>query len=386
MQVHASLMEELPARSRVLIYGAGEFGEMVFEKLRDAGIEAVGFIDGQKTGTFCDLPIVSPAKLGSRPVAFDLVVLALGSYRQAFKVLKAADIAECHLLYLERELFRVEQNRMTPDTLENLNGKIGYLEWMLTKRNNQYEAAMELLYGKPVYPSAPPSKVPDELLDAFTMQGKMKLKEEYFNSTRPKNHPIIYTDREIDSYIPLIKEEKPAYYAATDQWLYSALRKYSLAGKRVLIIGSNCPWYESMCIAHNAVPHVVDYGSLVTTSDRIKIISSEEAWATPDAFDACLSISSMEHDGLGAYGDPINPNGDLETMQRTLKVLKPGGLLYLSVPVGEDALRYNYCRVYGPLRLAKVLEGWKLKDSFGFSEDQFETGGDIQPVFILEKP
>jgi len=27
-------------------------------------------------------------------------------------------------------------------------------------------------------------------------------------------------------------------------------------------------------------------------------------------FDMVFSFSSIEHDGLGRYGDPLNPNGD----------------------------------------------------------------------------
>lgn len=33
-------------------------------------------------------------------------------------------------------------------------------------------------------------------------------------------------------------------------------------------------------------------------------------------FDAVVSMSSLDHDGLGRYGDPINPNADLESMQK----------------------------------------------------------------------
>jgi hypothetical protein len=42
------------------------------------------------------------------------------------------------------------------------------------------------------------------------------------------------------------------------------------------------------------------------------------------AFDVVLSISSFEHDGLGRYGDPLNPDGDLAAMRSTRRLLKPG--------------------------------------------------------------
>lgn len=38
--------------------------------------------------------------------------------------------------------------------------------------------------------------------------------------------------------------------------------------------------------------------------------------------DFAFSFSSWEHDGLGRYGDPLNPWGDVKAFERTY--LKPG--------------------------------------------------------------
>ncbi len=44
------------------------------------------------------------------------------------------------------------------------------------------------------------------------------------------------------------------------------------------------------------------------------------------AFDLVLSISSFEHDGLGRYGDPLNPDGDMTAMRNTRRLLKQGAV------------------------------------------------------------
>ncbi len=36
---------------------------------------------------------------------------------------------------------------------------------------------------------------------------------------------------------------------------------------------------------------------------------------TYEGFDMALSISSFDHDGLGRYGDPLDPVGDLKAMR-----------------------------------------------------------------------
>ena len=43
---------------------------------------------------------------------------------------------------------------------------------------------------------------------------------------------------------------------------------------------------------------------------------------------------SFDHDGLGRYGDPINPDGDLVAMDTVRNVVKEGGVLFLTVPIG----------------------------------------------------
>jgi len=121
-------------------------------------------------------------------------------------------------------------------------------------------------------------------------------------------------------------------------------------------------------------------------------MKTEEFWKKPRKFDFATSISSFEHDGLGRYGDPISPNADLESMKRLKNIIKKGGLLFLTVPIGRDRIVWNLHRVYGKYRFPKLIEGWKLIDSFGFKEKDlitdlgnkmYKNGVPTQPVFVL---
>jgi hypothetical protein len=116
----------------------------------------------------------------------------------------------------------------------------------------------------------------------------------------------------------------------------------------------------------------------------------------PVAFDAAISISSFEHDGLGRYGDPINPEGDLDAMNKMKSMLNPGATLFLSVPMGKDTIVWNVHRIYGRHRLPLLLEGWKVLDSFGYEEELLDRDISIgwddthpeypayQPILVLE--
>ena len=79
--------------------------------------------------------------------------------------------------------------------------------------------------------------------------------------------------------------------------------------------------------------------------------------------DFVFSYSSLEHDGLGRYGDPLNPYADLETLARIRCLLVDGGTLLLGIPNGKDYLVWNAHRVYGRLRMRMLLSlGWEVSD------------------------
>jgi hypothetical protein len=107
-------------------------------------------------------------------------------------------------------------------------------------------------------------------------------------------------------------------------------------------------------------------------------------------FDACFSISSYEHDGLGRYGDPINPNGDIEAMNSVKSIIKKNGVMFLSVPIGKDCICFNVHRIYGEKRFYRLIQNWKPLNTYGFRDDSFELefnstwGTPYQPIITLE--
>jgi SAM-dependent methyltransferase len=69
----------------------------------------------------------------------------------------------------------------------------------------------------------------------------------------------------------------------------------------------------------------------------------------PFADQSIVSLSCMhtiEHIGLGRYGDPLDPQGDLKAMNELKRVLKPGGNLLFVTPVGKPKIAFNAHRIY----------------------------------------
>eukprot|EP01012_Entosiphon_sulcatum_P008984 TRINITY_DN14953_c0_g1_i2.p1 TRINITY_DN14953_c0_g1~~TRINITY_DN14953_c0_g1_i2.p1 ORF type:complete len:172 (+),score=14.68 TRINITY_DN14953_c0_g1_i2:467-982(+) len=156
----------------------------------------------------------------------------------------------------------------------------------------------------------------------------------------------------------------------------------------VLVFGSTEPWYEALALAAGAhTVTTVEYNRLVYEHPAITTVMPFEFEIPPGGFDAALSVSSFDHDGLGRYGDPISPDADVRAMRIASCALRPGGMLYVSVPVGPDAVVWNLHRRYGPARLPCFLQGWDVVEAIGWDEKRLSQPGDVrqsyEPFFVL---
>jgi hypothetical protein len=246
----------------------------------------------------------------------------------------------------------------------------------------QYQLCRQT-FGPPNSCSTPPRHIPSHLLNAFTMGGVASIESNYLDATYPNNWPLIYTDNEIDYYLKRIDQRKWFIYGMLDVWMWEAIAKYPIDGLSVVNMGSLTPWYESNCLYHGASSTTIDYNKIITLSDRIKTMTVADWDRDQPRFDVAWSISSFEHDGLGMYGDQLDPDGDFKAMQKMKRIVKPRGLMFLAVPVGKDKILYNLCRIYGEVRLKLMFEGWELLDTFGFHPSNLTGPGHLQPLFIL---
>lgn len=219
----------------------------------------------------------------------------------------------------------------------------------------------------------PPRAIPPELVDAFTLGGRAELLDFYFDSrhdSRLMSALVPYFKKDIEVIKQNIDAGIYKSYGRTNDWLKRALNKYPIAEKTVLVCGSAFPQYESFVLLYGGRPVTVEYNPRVSDHPSLSFYTPDQWKRSGFPVDAVLSISSFEHDGLGRYGDPINPQGDLEAMRGTLNgPLRSGGILYLSVPIGVDAVAFNAHRIYGYHRLPILLSGWKVLDVFNDSPD-----------------
>jgi len=70
--------------------------------------------------------------------------------------------------------------------------------------------------------------------------------------------------------------------------------------------------------------------------------------------DSLSCLHALEHFGLGRYGDPVNPQGYRLGLENMIRLLKPGGIFYLSTPIGKERVEFNANWVFDPRRILRI--------------------------------
>lgn len=77
--------------------------------------------------------------------------------------------------------------------------------------------------------------------------------------------------------------------------------------------------------------------------------------------DSLSCLHALEHFGLGRYGDPLDPVGCEKGIQNMAKILRSGGVLYLSVPIGIEKVKFNAHWIFDPRKLVRLAESVGLQ-------------------------
>ena len=74
------------------------------------------------------------------------------------------------------------------------------------------------------------------------------------------------------------------------------------------------------------------------------------------------SLHSIEHFGLGRYGDSLDTAGHEKGLRNISSCVAPSGTLYVSFPIGEAAIEFNAQRIIDPLWPEKILTNFELEE------------------------
>lgn len=99
------------------------------------------------------------------------------------------------------------------------------------------------------------------------------------------------------------------------------------------------------------------------------------------------SISCMhtiEHIGLGRYGDALDYNGDLKAIKELIRVTQPGGNIIFVTPVGKPKIIFNAHRIYSFDQIIEYFSDCSVEE-FCLITDKGEFFTDADPLLVAQQ-
>ena len=81
-----------------------------------------------------------------------------------------------------------------------------------------------------------------------------------------------------------------------------------------------------------------------------------------DSIPSLSCMHTIEHIGLGRYGDELDPNGDVKAISELKRVVQPGGDLLFVVPIGTPRVEFNGHRIYSFDQIVEFFKPFQLKE------------------------
>ncbi len=218
--------------------------------------------------------------------------------------------------------------------------------------------------------------IPDELRDFYTLGGKVHIRidsirrDAYLEGDAEKGlwkTGNVWNEDDINEAVAQVKNKTLWGPYGVDEVVEvtESLKQVDMKGKSVLVIGSSHPWIEAICLLHGAKKvTTLEYGEIISNHPQIETetpstIRKKYQDGTLETFDGVVTQSSVEHSGLGRYGDALNPWGDILAIGRAWCITKPEAFLWVGVPTGIEMIFSNWHRVYGHHRWPLLTMNWR---------------------------
>ncbi len=95
------------------------------------------------------------------------------------------------------------------------------------------------------------------------------------------------------------------------------------------------------------------------------------------SIESLSALCSLEHFGLGRYGDIIDPEGSFKAFDAIRRKMKAGGELLIAVPVGREHVEFNAHRVFNAKTIIDEFDNFDLIEYSAALEDHIEYNIDV---------
>lgn len=149
-----------------------------------------------------------------------------------------------------------------------------------------------------------------------------------------------------------------AHYVYHNAWALRTVRKIS---SKLHVDISSTVYFCSSLSAFMPVkfydyrPARLTLSQLTTDSCDLQRLQFED-----NSIESLSCMHTVEHVGLGRYGDSLDPSGDINAFSELKRVVSPGGSLLIVVPVGRQRVCFNAHRIYSYCTLIDIFVNFEL--------------------------
>lgn len=310
---------------KLLIWGTGRICEQIINNLMECDI--VGFVETEKTNDFYKGKCVY--SIESLPNNYDILLIANSYADSIYKICvqRRMNMAKICFLKNPSSLIDVQHNLslakeiMDASLYEKVCCEFGYTksDWIIRDAKKY---------------------------SALNKRETMKINELY--------NMYIYSDK-------LSKAGAIHSYFWQDLW--AARKVYKSNPQRHYDIGSRVDGFISHLLSFRNNVYLIDIRQLDRTAEGLNFIRADATnldGIEDNSIESLSALCSLEHFGLGRYGDIVDPEACYKCFKAIYKKTKRGGDIYISVPVGWEHVEFNAHRVFFASTIVDAFKGCKL--------------------------
>lgn len=326
---------------KILIWGTGKIAKRFIENGYHG--EIIGFIETNKSvETYMDKPVYDSRQI---PSQYDYIVVANLYTKEIYDLVKELNLDCSKVIFLHgvKQQVGCMDNAVIKEILSEKNytnycGEFGLIEGSFIEDDIKLYAQM--------------NKRPN-----------FGIKEEYL-------WPVIG-----DKYVPAGTVNN---YFWQDLWAARLVAKSGV--KHHFDIGSRLDGFIAHLLASGVDVTMIDVRQFPEEVECLHTIVDDATSLSQIADNSIESFSalcSLEHFGLGRYGDPIDSEACFKCFDNIQRKLKSGGKLYISLPIGKERLEFNAHRVFYPSTVIESFASLILEEFSCTSHGKIEYNVDI---------
>jgi len=191
---------------------------------------------------------------------------------------------------------------------------------------------------------------------------------------------------QISQYMPILSDKTEQAGSARGQYFHQdllvATQIFQNQPKRHVDVGSSIAGFVAHVASFRKI-EIMDIRPLRPTGhDNIVFFQADlmnESGELDNISDSISCLHTIEHFGLGRYGDSIDPDGYLKGFRNLVNMVQSGGTLYISFPISQSTqVWFNAHRYFYP----RAIFSWPGSERLRLQRfDYIDDAGDFHARF-----